>query len=330
MSFINKIQTLIIALAVILGILLGQMDLIGAYASYFIVPFLMIMLYGLFMNIRVKQIGQGLLNVKFLSVSLLINFLWTPVLAYFFGYWFLHDHLSLWIGFVMLMVTPCTDWYLIFTRIAKGNTSLAASVLPINLLMQVVLLPVYLFFFFGRSGSLNMGVLVESILLVLFVPFTLAQITRYFITKGQKSEWLEKAWLPFFDSSQVIFLGLAILAMFAANAESLTNNWNVLYLLLFPLLIFFFINFLLSRLVGYSLKFSYEDSVGLSLTTLARNSPVSLALAITAFPEDPLIALALVIGPLIELPVLALIAQLLLRIKRKSGSLNETINGKKS
>lgn len=33
-------------------------------------------------------------------------------------------------------------------------------------------------------------------------------------------------------------------------------------------------------------------------TTLARNSPVSLAIAVVALPERPLIALSLVIGPL--------------------------------
>ena len=27
---------------------------------------------------------------------------------------FLSDHPALWIGFIMLMVTPCTDWYRIY------------------------------------------------------------------------------------------------------------------------------------------------------------------------------------------------------------------------
>ncbi len=62
---------------------------------------------------------------------------------------------------------------------------------------------------------------------------------------------------------------------------------------------------------------SYKDTVSLSLTTLARNSPVALAIAVTAFPDEPLIALALVIGPLIELPVLAFVSQVLLLIKKK-------------
>ena len=70
---------------------------------------------------------------------------------------------------------------------------------------------------------------------------------------------------------------------------------------------------------------SYKDTVSLSLTTLARNSPVALAIAVTAFPDEPLIALALVIGPLIELPVLACVSQVLLLIKKNGNTHNKNV-----
>ncbi|WP_282019635.1 hypothetical protein [Planomicrobium okeanokoites] len=54
----------------------------------------------------------------------------------------------------------------------------------------------------------------------------------------------------------------------------------------------------------------------MSLTIIARNSPVSLAIAIIAFPDQPLTALALVIGPLIELPLLEIVSQLLLMFRK--------------
>ena len=57
----------------------------------------------------------------------------------------------------------------------------------------------------------------------------------------------------------------------------------------------------------------YEDTVALNMTTLARNSPLSLAIAVVTFPEQPLISLAPVIGPLIELPVLSVISGILKR-----------------
>ncbi|MBP1970063.1 ACR3 family arsenite efflux pump ArsB [Virgibacillus natechei] len=62
-----------------------------------------------------------------------------------------------------------------------------------------------------------------------------------------------------------------------------------------PILLFFVINYVIGCLVSRFLKFSYEDSVSLNLTIVARNSPVEVAIAGTAFPDQPLIALALVL-----------------------------------
>ncbi len=210
------------------------------------------------------------------------------------------------------MVTPCTDWYLIFTSTAKGNVPLAASILPVNLMLQLLLLPVYLFLFAGTIEGINLSGIVSSILLVVVLPFTLAQLTRY-IFKRRKAV-LEQQLVPFFSKAQGLFLALAIMAMFASQGKVLLENLEITYLLLIPILLFYVINFLTARLAGKWLRFSYKDTVSLHLSTLARNSPLALALAVTAFPDQPLIALVLVIGPLIELPVLAVVSQVLRRL----------------
>ena len=112
--------------------------------------------------------------------------------------------------------------------------------------------------------------------------------------------------------------------MFASQGKYLLQNMNVVLLLLVPVLLFFIINFLLGQFIGRIMHLSYKDTVSLSLTTLARNSPVALAIAVTAFPDEPLIALALVIG-LIELPVLAFVSQVLLLIKKNGNTHNKTV-----
>jgi ACR3 family arsenite efflux pump ArsB len=317
LSLLEKFHTLIILLAVILGLILGHVPIIGGHANHFIVPFLFLMLFGLFLSIPIKDLKAAFLNGKFAVASLSINFLWTPVLAWGLGAVFLSDHPALWIGFIMLMVTPCTDWYLVFTGIAKGNVPLAASILPINLILQVLLLPIYLLLFAGVMETVKLSVLLESILIVLALPFLLANLTRFLLNKTNKQKFLEEKLIAFFSTGQIIFLSLAIMAMFASQGRYLFENANVVYVLLIPVLLFFVFNFIFARIVSLLLKFSFEDSVSLNLTTLARNSPVSLAIAVTAFPDQPLIALALVIGPLIELPVLAIVSQLLLRIRVK-------------
>lgn len=316
MSTIEKLQTFIIIFAIIIGIVLGQFKIIHMYAEHFIVPFLFLMLYGLFLSIPLQHIKDGFRNVTFAKVSLLINFVWTPILAWGLGALFLSDQPALWIGFIMLMVTPCTDWYLLFTSIAKGNVALAASILPVNLILQLLLLPLYLFLFAGVMKTIELSTLLQSIVIVLVLPFTLAQFTRFMMNKWKQNRLLENKLIPFFSSAQIVFLSLAIAAMFASQGKLLLENMNIVLLLLLPMLLFFIINFIVGQIVGHTMQFSYEDQVSLNLTTLARNSPIALAIAVTAFPDDPLIALALVIGPLIELPVLASISYLLLHLQK--------------
>ncbi|MDQ0208753.1 arsenic resistance protein [Alkalicoccobacillus murimartini] len=313
MNSLEKLQTILIFAAVMLGLGLGQISIISSYSGSLIIPFLFIMLYGLFLTIPLTHLKKAFMHSQFLSISTIINFVWTPLLAWGLGAVFLSDHPALWIGFVMLMVTPCTDWYLIFTSIAKGNVALAASVLPINLILQMLLLPVYLWIFAGTSGTISLSTIGESVLLVFILPFGLALLTRLILKK--KSAVLEQKVIPFFASAQLIFLCLAIVAMFASQGAYLWSNMNILYLLLLPILFYFIINFGVAQLVGKCMKMPYEDSVSLHFTIIARNSPVALAVAITAFPDQPVVALALVIGPLLELPVLAIVSQVLLRIR---------------
>jgi ACR3 family arsenite efflux pump ArsB len=217
----------------------------------------------------------------------------------------------------MLMVTPCTDWYLLFTGIARGNVSLSASILPMNLILQLVLLPLYLLIFAGTIATIDTGLLIESVLLVLFVPFAMSLITKTTIPKIKGEYWLEQKIFPRLDHVQFTFLNLAIISMFASQGGSLVQNPLILLKLIPPVLLFFIIVFIIGQMAGRYLRFSYEDTASLNLTTLARNSPIVLAIALTAFPEEPLIALALVVGPLIELPVLGIISHTLLRIRNK-------------
>lgn len=212
----------------------------------------------------------------------------------------------------MLMVTPCTDWYLIFTSIAQGDVALATALLPWNLLLQVILLPVYLLIFTGSSIDINAAILLESMLWVLVVPMLLAFSSKRLIQP--RNRILHSA-IDKIAAYQWLFLCGAIAAMFASQGEILMAQPELLVKMLLPVLIFFVVNFWLGQFIGRLAHFSYEETVCFNCTTLARNSPISLAIATSAFPERPLIALALVIGPLIELPILVVVSQVLLRLR---------------
>ncbi len=319
MGLIEKLYTVIIFGAVIIGISIGQIDLIQVNAESFIVPLLVAMLYITFLQIPIEEIKTAFKNIKFTYTSVIINFVWTPILAWLLALLFLGDIPPIYIGFIMLMVTPCTDWYLIFTGIAKGNVALSTAILPLNLILQVILLPIYLLIFGGTTGVIELSFLVESILIVLFIPLVLAFITKMFLrNKHQQRESL----ISNLSVLPIIFLSFAIVAMFASQGQLLLDNLDLMWQITMPMLLFFIINFFVGLKIGQFMRFSNSDITSLSLTTLARNSPIALAIAMTAFPEQPLIALILVIGPLLELPILAIITQLLLFISKKKNTKN--------
>ena len=319
MNIFSKLQPLFIILSAFLGILLGKIiPGIEQRTGSLIEVFLMIMLFFTFLGVEIREITKSFTNLKFSVSALLINFLWTPVFAFLLAKIFLPGQMSLQTGFIMLMVTPCTDWYLIFTGLARGNVSLGSSILPLNLIVQIILLPVYLFIFMGEAVSFDRGIIIQSISFVLIIPLTSANIAKLIMKKIHCGKYFDKIFEKIIeknDAIQFVLLCCAIISMFASQGSILAANGAVLTKLLFPLILFFVVNFFLSLFTGKKLGMPFQDIVPLIFTTSARNSPISLAIAIITFPSDPVIALVLVMGPLIELPVLAVNSSVLKRIQ---------------
>lgn len=313
MNLIGKLQPVIIITAALLGLLLGALTPLGSVSSGLIEVFLMMLLYILFLSIDLRQIKKSFTNVRFTLTAVVINFVFTPLFGYLLGKLFFPDELDIRIGLLMLLVTPCTDWYLVFTGLSKGNVELSMSILPLNLILQIVLLPVYLLVLIGSEVTMDVVSLLGSVAKVLVIPFVLAYITKLF-TKN--SENFKSFLSDHGDDLQLLFLCLAVVVMFASEGRSLIENPMLLVRMFVPLLIFFVVLFFVAHLAGRVMKFSRRDIVSLNFTTLARNSPLSLAIAVATFPDRSLISLALVIGPLIELPVLSVISGILKKRNR--------------
>ena len=310
MDLIEKLEPIIIFSAVILGLVLSNIDLITDNTSYLINIFLCLMLYGLFLEVPLNDLKDSFKNIKFTSTSLIINFIWTPLFGYFIGSLFLKGNVDVLIGFFMLILTPCTDWYLVFTKLAKGDLTLSLSILPINLILQIILLPVYLILFFSSGNTMDYVQLAYSLLIVIVIPFIAAQTTKFLLKDDLKQKATE-----IFTDLQIWFLSLAVFCIFASQGELLFTNLNSVVTIFIPLIIFFIVNVIIDLLVSEKINFSYSEYASLTMTTLARNSPLALAIAINSFPGHELISIALVIGPLIELPILYIVSKFCLWIK---------------
>lgn len=312
MNLIEKLEPAILIFAIIIGLVLSDIKILSNNIGNLINLFLCIMLYGIFLEVPLKNLKKSFKNIKFSSTSIMINFIWTPIFGYFLGNLFLNGNMDIFIGFFMLILTPCTDWYLIFTKIAKGDLNLSLSILPINLILQIVLLPIYLIIFFSSNDTINYSNLVYSLIIVIVIPFLSAQITKLILNNKLKEI------TNFFSKYQIVFLALAVFAIFNSQGNQLFGHLNSVLTIFIPLIIFFIATTLIDLLLSEQIHLTYEEYASLTMTTLARNSPLALAIAINSFPNHELIIIALVIGPLIELPILYLVSRFALWIK-KSG-----------
>ncbi len=310
MDLIEKMEPVIIFSAVIIGLLFSNIQIVADNATYLINIFLCLMLCGLFLEVPLNELKDSFKNVKFTSTSLIINFLWTPLFGYFVGSLFLRGNVDVLIGFFMLILTPCTDWYLVFTKMAKGDLTLSLSILPINLILQIILLPIYLVLFFSTANSMDYSQLAFSLVIVIVIPFVAAQITKLVLNNGLKQKAAE-----LMGSLQIWLLSLAVFCIFASQGVLLFENFNSIAVLFVPLILFFIVNTAIDLLVSEKINFTYSEYASLTMTTLARNSPLALAIAINSFPGHELISIALVIGPLIELPVLYVVSRFCLKIR---------------
>lgn len=317
MQLFDSRQTLFVIAAVAAGLLAGQSQWIAENAIHLVVPALVAMLWSVFLHVPLRGLGTAFRHFRFTGISLGINFLWTPAFAFALGWLFLRDQPDLWIGLIMLMVTPCTDWYLVFTSLARGNVRLSTALLPWHLGLQLLLLPVYLLVFAGALIRIDYGVILQGIAAVLLVPLSFAALFRWWARRAHGRAWLGEAVLPKTAIAQLLFLNVAIAAMFASQGGILLRKPGIIFYLLPPLLAFFLVTTALAVAISRWNRFSYPECASLCFATLARNSPIALAIAVVAFPDRPLIALALVIGPLIELPVLAVTASALLSLRRR-------------
>lgn len=310
MDLVEKIEPVIIFGAVLIGLLFSNIDIISKNTDYLINIFLCLMLYGLFLEVPIKELKNSFKNVKFTSTSLIINFIWTPLFGYFLGNFFLNGNLDIIIGFFMLILTPCTDWYLVFTKLAKGDVKLSMSILPINLILQIILLPIYLVVFFSTANSMDYAQLAYSLLIVIVIPFIAAAITKIILNEN-----LNKKANDLFSKLEIWFLSLAVFCIFASQGKLLFENVDSIVMIFVPLIVFFVVNMTISLMISEKINFTYSEYASLTMTTLARNSPLALAIAINSFPGHELISIALVIGPLIELPTLYIVSKFCLWIK---------------
>ncbi len=263
------------------------------------------------LNVNPRSVVGVLRQRRFLAAAIALNFVVNPLLAWLLGSILLSGQPELRIGFILFLVTPCIGWYLVFTELAGGDTELGVGLLGINVVLQILLLPVYLAAFVGEATTPGFGSLVESVVIYLVAPAGVAWAVRRWWAHRGRSAADEQRRLRV-STLKTVALASVIVAMFASQSVAIFDDLGAVVRLVAPMVLFFAIAYAAALAVASSLGLPHGERALLVFTTTSRNSEASLAIAATAF-SSPLVALAVALGPVIELPLLVLMARSLRR-----------------
>src|SRR5690606_18924994 len=176
---LERHQVWIYLTALLLGLLFGRLAPDAAPVLELLVwPSLGLLLYTTFTQVPLLHLSDALRDRRFIAAVVAANFLLVPLLVLALLP-LAPDQPALRLG---MLLVPCTGWFTTCTHLGQGDVRLAIAVTPLNLLLQFLLLPLYLWLF------------LEETTLDLFAPQRLLWVGLLFLAAPLLLAFLTQRW----------------------------------------------------------------------------------------------------------------------------------------
>lgn len=144
--------------------------------TFAINPALGLLLFATFLGVPLASLGAALRDLRFLGAVLALNFIVVPLIVFGLSRFVAADE-ALLVGVLLVLLTPCIDYVIVFTGLAGGARERLLAAAPLLMLGQILLLPVYLWLFAGPV-EIEVGPFVEAFLLLIVLPLVAAALTQ--------------------------------------------------------------------------------------------------------------------------------------------------------
>ena len=303
---LEKYQVVIYVAAIISGLFWGKnfpgFNLIFEALLW---PVLGLLLYTTFTQISLSKIKHAFFHDRrFIYTALAGNFVLIPLIVLSF-ITFLPDHPPIQLGVALVLLVPCTDWFITFTQLGRGDTERAIAFSPLSLLFQIMLLPAYLFLFFGHELTLFLATnkMITAFAGIIILPLIIARLTEKWADNkpdSRKKVISRLGWLPVPLLAAVIFMIAASQSHVLAGAGFLLAYPAICFLIFLPAAA------ILASALARVVSLPVRQGRTLAFSLGSRNSFVVLPLAL-ALPESfEITVIVVVLQSLIELFGMAL------------------------
>ncbi len=285
------------------------------------------MMYPVLAKVRYRSISSTLGDRQSLVWSLVLNWLVGPLLMFALAWLLLPDLPEYRTGLIIVGLARCIAMVLIWNDLACGDRELAAVLVALNSLFQIVAYSVLGYFYLellpdwlGLESSgidVTMWEIAKSVLIFLGLPLLAGFLTRTFGERARGTEWYEGRFLPRIGPIALYGLLFTIVILFALQGDRITNQPFDVARIAIPLLVYFAIMWTVAFAYGVYRKLPYERNASIAFTAAGNNFELAIAVAIGVFGVSSGQALAGVVGPLIEVPVLVGLVYVALWARRR-------------
>ncbi|MDR7150963.1 ACR3 family arsenite efflux pump ArsB [Hydrogenophaga palleronii] len=270
---------------------------LGPAMEHLLWPTLATLLFVTFLQVPLLHVRHALRDRRFAAAVLLGNFVMLPLLVWALVVVFDFDPVVR-LGVLLVLLVPCTDWFITFSQLGKGDLPRAMAITPLNLGLQLVLLPLYLWLMTDAQsvGSWAWSTLAPAVLIVL-APLALAALAERWLETQAKTEGLREtlAWWP------VPLLSLVVFLIAGAQVGTVLNALHELQMVLPVFVLFLVAAALLAKGIALQLRLPAEQGRTLAFSMGTRNSFVVLPLALLLPAGWEVVAVVIVVQSMVEL-----------------------------
>jgi len=336
MGLFERYLTVWVALAIVLGVILGVwmpgvFQTIAAieFASVNLVVAVLIwvMIYPMMVQIdwsAVRDVGK---KPAGLMLTIVVNWLIKPFtmaalgvlfFEYIFAGWVSPQDASEYIaGMILLGVAPCTAMVFVWSQLVKGDPNYTLVQVSINdLIMVVAFAPIAAFLLGVTNVTVPWETLLLSTVLYVVLPLLAGMATRSVLQK--KSSAAIATFVASIKPASIIGLISTVVLLFAFQAQTIIDQPTVILLIAIPLIIQTYGIFFVTYWGAHLLKLPHQVAGPACLIGTSNFFELAVAVAISLFGLNSGAALATVVGVLVEVPVMLSLVALVNHWKKPS------------
>lgn len=275
-------QVSIYAITIIIAIVIGLMFPAIHILNDGLPLALGILMYSMFLQIPFADLKASFSHRKFMLALLISNYIVVPLLVYILIQ-LLPNQPAIIFAVLLVLLTPCIDYVIVFTQIGKGDVKLMLASTPLLFITQILLLPFYIWLMMGKGflSSLSILPFVESFLFLIVIPFIAAIIVQTLSAKNTILNLTHQIsnWLP------VPFMAIVLFIIIASQITPIALHYEQIIQVIPIYIAFMALMFPLNLLVGKLFRLSSESKRTLIFSAGTRNSLAVLPFAL-ALPID--------------------------------------------